>query len=131
MRSRPAASMVRSQFGAALSLGSLKTGERLISALQLQNCHIGVANPHAQFAPQGRQELDRNIRLLLTKHGKRRLAQAETCEVFVSRNGGRARPAVQNREFSKDRAGCKGHEPDIPVIVLKMNARAAFGDKIK
>ena len=69
--------------------------------------------------------------MLLTQDGKRRLAQAKTCEVFVSRDGGRARPAVEKRKLTKNCAGRKGHKPNALVIVPKMNTRPASGDEIK
>ena len=47
------------------------TGAAIIAAsgLQLQDRHVGVTNPHAQFAPQRRQQLDRDIRLLPAQYG--------------------------------------------------------------
>src|SRR5258708_26629653 len=39
-------------------------------ALQLLDRHVGVANSHTQFAPESRQQLDRNIRLRLAQRGK-------------------------------------------------------------
>ena len=45
--------------------------------------------------PERRQQPDRDVRMLPAQHGERRLAQAETAEVFVDRDGGRTRPAVQ------------------------------------
>src|SRR6478736_5815724 len=101
------------------------------SGLQLLDSCVSVANSHAQFTSESRQKLNRNIWMLLTQDGKRRLAQAKTCEVFVSRDGGRARPAVEKRKLTKNCAGRKGHKPNALVIVPKMNTRPASGDEIK
>ena len=101
------------------------------SALQLQDRHVGVTNSHAQFAPQRRQQLDRDIRLLPAQHGERRLAQAKAGEVFVDRDGGRARPAVEQRQFAEHRASREGNEPDVAAIVPEMHAGAARGDEIE
>jgi hypothetical protein len=67
----------------------------------------------------------------LTEPGKRHLAQAETGEVFVGRNRGRSRPAVENRQFAEHRAGGKGHQPDVAVVVQEMDAGASTGDEIE
>src|SRR3954451_2397982 len=96
--------------------------------LQLLNGHIGVSNSHAQFTSERRQKLDRNIGLALTQRAKGCLTQSETYEVFVSRDGGRARPAVKKCKLTKDCARGKAHKPNALLIVRKMHARAAPGN---
>jgi peptidoglycan/xylan/chitin deacetylase (PgdA/CDA1 family) len=79
-------------YGHPAGIGGRKADDArcIASALQLQDGHVGVANPHAQFTSECRQQLDRNIRSFLTQLVERRPAQAEAREIFVNRQGRRA-----------------------------------------
>ena len=52
-------------------------------------------------------------------------------EVLVGRDGGRARPAVEQRQLAEHRAGRERHQPDVAVVVQDMDAGAALGDEIE
>src|SRR3954453_4569040 len=101
------------------------------SGFQLLDRQVGVADPHAQFPSERRQKLDRQIGMLPAELAEQRLAQAEPPEVLVRRGGGRARSAVEQRQLAKNGSGGKGDEPDIAILLAKMDTGAALGDEIE
>src|SRR5205814_7010214 len=95
------------------------------SGLQLLDRQVGVAYSHAQFVSERGEELDRDVGLLLAQPVESGCAECKAGQIFIDGNCRRSRPAVEQPELTDDGAGRKGHQPDVALAMVALDACTA------